>query len=574
MVNDKNSKGLLSWHEGGRMPQQLWAFDDYTEVEDRPGEFATGLTSLGFIRAALRRSSWLWRGLAALGLVAGVGLFFRLPTVYQASTSLLLTPMATGGEDAGAPITNEVTVAQSREVAGLAVSKLGLRESASKFLTSYTVTPTTDRVLFITVSAPSSSDAVNRANVLAEEFLQYRAGLLESEQLLVVKSLDQQINQAQQNLKSITAQVAQVSAQTPSPAQRARLSGLTKQRTEANTSLTTLQQAAAGTKADSQVTTATIVHGSRVLDQASPLPPHSRLKRLLEYAAIGLIAGLALGVGIIVIRAIISDRLRRRDDVAQVLGAPVKLSVGAMRSGRSKRLDAAQDSNVRRIAGFLSSAIPAGGDPAGLAVVPVDDVHIPALCLVSTAVSHARKGTQVVVADLCDGAPAARLLGAAEPGVRTVTVQDARLVVMVPEPGEVVPPGPLRSGADQVRAAEPLVAACRSADLLLTLAPLDPSLGGEYLSGWAHGVVAIVTAGQSSAARIHAVGEMVRMAGTPLIAGVLIGADKSDESLGATTIPPEADRRATAAERPPNHDTNGFFVTVDDGLGGRSSDDR
>ena len=459
MVNDKNSKGLLSWQDGGRMPQQIWAFDDYTEVEDRPAEFATGLTSLGFIRAALRRSRWLWRGLAALGLVAGVAFFFRLPTVYQASTSLLLTPMSTGGEDAGAPITNEVSIAQSREVAGLAVSKLGLQESASKFLSSYTVTPTTDRVLFITVSAPSSSDAVNRANVLAQEFLKFRAGLLESQQQLVVDSLNQQLSQASQKLKSITAQVSQVSAQTPSPAQRARLSSLSKQQTQATTALATLQQAAAGTKVNSQVTTATIVHGSQVLDKASPLPPHSRLKRLLEYAAIGLIAGLALGVGIIVVRAIISDRLRRRDDVAQVLGAPVKLSVGTMRPGRSKRLDAAQDSNVQRIAGFLASAIPSGGDPAGLAVVPVDDVHIPALCLVSLAVSRARQGAQVVVADLCDGAPAARLLGAADPGVRAVTVQDAHLVVAVPEPGEVMPAGPLRGGPDQARAAEPLAAA-------------------------------------------------------------------------------------------------------------------
>ena len=572
MVNDKNSKGLLSWHDGARVPQQLWAFDDYTEVEDRPAEFATGLTSLGFIRAALRRSAWLWRGLAALGLLAGVGFFFRLPTVYQASTSLLLTPMATGGEDAGAPITNEVSIAQSREVAGLVVNKLGLRDSVSKFLSSYTVTPTTDRVLFITVNAPSSSDAVKRTNALAEEFLDYRAGVLDSEQQLVVKSLDQQINQAQQKVRSIGAQVSQVSAQTPSPAQRSRLNSLSKQQTQANTALTTLQQTAASTKADSQVTTATIVHGSRVLDPASPLPPHSRLKRLLEYAAIGLIAGLAVGVGFIVIRAIISDRLRRRDDVAQVLGAPVKLSVGGIRPSRSKSLDAAQDSNVRRIAGFLSRAIPAVGDPAGLAVVPVDDVHIPALCLVSMAVSHARKGTRVVVADLCDGAPAARLLGAAEPGVWTVTVQDTHVVVVVPEPGEVIPPGPLRGGPDRARVAEPLIAACESADLLLTLAPLDPSLGGEYLSGWAHGVVAIVTAGRSSAARIHAVGEMVRMAGTPLIAGVLIGADKTDESLG-TTIPQEADRE-TATEHPSRHDTNGFFVTVEDGPGGRSSGDR
>ena len=555
------------------MPQQLWAFDDYTEVEDQPAEFATGLTSLGFIRAALQRSRWLWRGLAALGLVAGVAFFFRLPTVYQASTSLLLTPISTGGEDAGAPITNEVTIAQSREVAGLAVSKLGLDETASKFLTSYTVTPTTDRVLFITVSAPSSSEAVNRANVLGQEFLKFRADLLESQQQLVINSLNQQLSQANQKLKSITAQVSQVSAQTPSPAQRARLSSLSKQQTQATTALASLKQAVAGTKADSQVTTATIVNSSQVLDKASPLPPHSRLKRLLEYAAIGLIVGLALGVGIIVVRAIISDRLRRRDDVAQVLGAPVKLSVGAMRPSRSKRLDAAQDSNVQRIAGFLARAIPPGGNPAALAVVPVDDVHIPALCLVALAVSRARQGARVVVADLCDGAPAARLLGAADPGVQTVTVQDAHLVVAVPESGEVMPAGPLRGGPDQARAAEPLVTACRSADLLLTLAPLDPSLGGEYLSGWAHGAVAIVTAGRSSAARIHAVGEMIRMAGTPLIAGVLIGADKTDESLGVTTAQEEADRHATAAERP-RHDTNGFFVTVDEGLGGRSSDDR
>src|SRR4029077_14656791 len=124
-----------------------------------------------------------------------------------------------------------------------------------------------------------------------------------------------------------------------------------------------------------------------------------------------------------------------------------------------------------------------GGDPAGLAVVAVGDVHIPALCLVYLAVSRARQGAQVVVADLCDGAPAARLLGAADPGVRAMTVQDAHLVVAVPEPGEVMPAGPLRGGSDQARAAEPLTAACKSADLLLTLAPLDPSLGGEYLSG-------------------------------------------------------------------------------------------
>jgi len=44
----------------------------------------------------------------------------------------------------------------------------------------------------------------------------------------------------------------------------------------------------------------------------------------------------------------------------------------------------------------------------------------------------------------------------------------------------------------------------------------------------------VMTAGRSSSTRIHAVGEMIRLAGTPLISAVLVGADKTDESLGAT----------------------------------------
>ena len=45
-------------------------------------------------------------------------------------------------------------------------------------------------------------------------------------------------------------------------------------------------------------------------------------------------------------------------------------------------------------------------------------------------------------------------------------------------------------------------------------------------------VVVVVTAGRSSAERIHAVGEMIRLAGIDQVTAVLVGADKSDESLG------------------------------------------
>jgi hypothetical protein len=101
-----------------------------------------------------------------------------------------------------------------------------------------------------------------------------------------------------------------------------------------------------------------------------------------------------------------------------------------------------------------------------------------------------------------------------------------------------------------------------SADMLLTLAPLDPGLGGEHLSGWTTTLVAMVTAGSSSAQRIFAVGEMIRQAGIEVASAVLIGADKGDESLG---VPPaHASGRSTgigaSALRP---DADGFFASDD-----------
>ena len=46
--------------------------------------------------------------------------------------------------------------------------------------------------------------------------------------------------------------------------------------------------------------------------------------------------------------------------------------------------------------------------------------------------------------------------------------------------------------------------------------------------------MAVVTAGLSSVERIRGVGEMVRLAGMRVDSVVLLGADKSDESLGMT----------------------------------------
>jgi capsular polysaccharide biosynthesis protein len=564
--------GLNGWGDG---LEGLWPDDEVIATEDGVADLAAGLTNAGFIRAALRRSRWFWVAMAIAGLIIGSGLYLSSPPVYQASTTLLLTV----GPEAqpGTAILDNQAIAQSRGVAAVALQRLGMRQDPGSLLGSYTATVVTDRVLRITASARSSGAAVSIANAVAAAFLKFRAGQLQQEQQLQFAALDQQVSQSEQHLKSITDQISQVSAETSSPSQQAQLSHLQAQRASAENDLTALKQTTSTSKATSQITTASMITQSKVVDAASPLA-HSRYKVLILYAAAGFIIGLVLGMSIVVVRALTSDRPYRRDDVSRALGAPIKLSVPATRAPRGltrwlkgrRGLAAAEGRDLQHIVTYLRGAVRTGQPGLGtLAVVPVDDPQVAALSVVSLAMSFARQGRRVVVADLCSRSPAARLLDIKDPGVHVVSADAGRLVTAIPEPEEIAPVGPLGSASPTAQPAldGQVAAACASADLLLTLVALDPAVAAEHLATWATDAVVIITAGRSSWSKIQAVGEMIRLAGTNLVSAVLIGSDKSDESLGATrTAPADRDTAAKQASRP---DAEGHAAAADLGRGGR-----
>ena len=270
-------------------------------------------------------------------------------------------------------------------------------------------------------------------------------------------------------------------------------------------------------------------------------------------------AGSAVGIAIVAIGALVSDKLRRRDDVARIMQAPVRLSVRRIRTSRllpgRHGLGLSRHRDVQRISAHLGNAVARGGDgPATLAVVPVDDVQIPAVCLVSLAVSCAQQGLHAVIADLVPGTPAARMLKARQPGVHEVSVRGTTLTLIVPESDDLPLAGPFRKPR-WAPVAQPVATACESADVILTLASVDPAVGSEYIPGWTMSVVAMVTAGESSAQRVFSVGEMLRLAGVPSISGVLVNAEKGDESLGV--VP------GSAAPREPDLGMTGM-------LGGRN----
>jgi capsular polysaccharide biosynthesis protein len=534
---------VFSLNEGNGEREQLGVYDDFAATGNPSADFVPGLVNLGFIKAAIWRSVWFVTFLAAVGLLGGLAYYVKYPKAYQASASLLIT--LSPYEDSQTATLNNQAMAETSSVATLAMRKLGLQQSTSTFLKTYSISGVTTRVLTITASGPSPNQAQSRASAVASAFLTFRADELGAQQNLAVASLNQQVNQAKHRVDSLDTQIGQLSGQPVSPAQQSHLGQLRAQRTSAENTLSSLQQAVIGSQSTTLPALTAALKNSQVLS-VTPIP-YPEKRTLVTYVAVGLIIGLAVGLGIVILRALVSDRLRRRDDVAYALDAPVKLSVHTLRARR--RLvpwpgrAAKRNRDMRRVVAHLHSAVPRKTQGAqGLAIVAVDNAPVVAQAVMELVTSYAGSGTQVVAADLSSGAHLAHLAGLKGPGTHTVSRNGVTFAMAVPERDDMAPAGPLppfNSPPGRAQAPDPLVTSDVSADLLLTLATLDPAVGGDHLATWASNAVVVVSSGESSAERIHGVGEMIRLAGMRLDSVVLLGADKSDESLGLTPRPEE-----------------------------------
>jgi capsular polysaccharide biosynthesis protein len=516
------------------------AYADPGDFDDLPlaTDASAGLVSLGFIGSALRRRMLIWLSLTVLGLVLGLGLGLSRVPGHLATTTVLVE---TSTSSQNTEMQTDAAIAQSTPVAAAVVAQLGIQETPASFLQSYTaVAGITTTILTITAKGPSDEAAVQRATAVATQFLTFRAKYLQGQLNQTIAALNQQVNQAQQHLASIQKQISQLSAESDLSADQAALLGaLRNEVPDATNAIGTAKTNASYSQLQAQTTTAQMVHGSEVLSAATPAK-RSAKKALALYAVGGLIGGLAIGIAIAVIGGITTDRLRRRDDIAVAVGAPVRLSVGSLRGrrwvpdlrGRSGR----RSRDMERVVQHLrNAAVPPGPQgAASLAVVIVDDAPTAAQAVVRLAVAGSQQRKRVVLADLSAGAPAARQLGVTGPGIGTVTPEGVSITVVVPEAQDVAPVGPLgRPPLGSPPVNEQLTEVCAHADLILSIVTLDPAFSSDYLRTWATTAVVVATAGQSTATRLHAVGEMVRLAGTQLASVVVLDADRDDESLGA-----------------------------------------
>ncbi len=481
------------------------------------------LVSLRFLLDALRRTRRVWLALAVAGLLAGVGYHVVVPPAYSATATLYLAHPS--GTSPTAQAQDDLAMLDTQTVGRRAIALLGRSGRGLTPADLLGKTPGTmpgTNVMVLAISGPTASTAARRVDAVARAYLSFRAQLFESQHRALVTATDGQLTRLQAEVTSLDAETAALGAR-PAPEE---LASLQAQRAADTLQIIGLQQAV---QQDS-VNTLSVVNGSRVITPGTVVPV-SRKRTFALDGLTGLLAGLGLGMGAVVVLAVLSDRVRRREDVSALLGAPVGVSVGRIGGRRSLRgalrPGSADRPPLRVVVHYLEEELAAGGPHATELVVAFDDVRVPAMSLAAVAAGIAATGRRAVLVDETHTRALAKALGGGRARLRTVDLGKGRPVTLV------VPPAPWEpdDGQDWLD----VLGDVRGADAVLVLATVDPAMGAWHLRRWASEAIATVTTGAASTQQIATRAELLEAAGVRVSSAVLLRADATDESVGIAT---------------------------------------
>jgi capsular polysaccharide biosynthesis protein len=497
----------------------LASFDLESDEESYP----VPLVGLRTMKEALVRHRRFWLACAALGILVGASFHLIIPAKYVAVTRLYLTEPTTGGTYTTA---DDASLAQTNTVTYGALALLHLPRKLSARPGTYTVVAESDVLLEIKANGPTPAKAVAWARALGDSFLSVREKALGGQEQLAISSLQAQVNYLEGALKHLSTAIGVLGSAPAGTSEATQVANLVNQRSTDQGQLTTLQ----GNLQQDILEQTAVEKGSYVLDPAQILPV-SEKKVLAEDALSGLVAGLAIGAGGVVVASIISERPKRRDEIANLLGAPVELSLRGpkeprlMRWSRLRRWARKPDASLRLVQHKLRDRLDQLNQPAlGVVAVgrPVEDTA--AAILASLALTLAGEDKRVSLVDMAAGRPLARLFGERPEGSSPRTVKFAGqelTLVVTPDDFAVLNREEATKGADCV----------------LALATADPAIGAEHLAPWVGATVVVLRAGKASATLIGSVGEMLREAGIGPHAAVLLGTGSEDESFGALVEP-------------------------------------
>ena len=495
---------------------------DLDETAHGEEESATiRVVDIRVMREALSRRRLFWVICAILGLGVGGSFHLIVPATYVATTTLYL---AQPSSIAPYSIADDVSLLDTTKVAQVALGLLN--QTGSRSLPGgYAGAAVGTVLLKIRADGPAPSAAKAWVGALADAFLSVRAKTLNEQSDAEIAALQSQVRAVQLAVNHLDRAVSALSTNRSSSANANQVAQLVSARGADQSQLLNMQDQIE----QDQLAQNALVKGSYILDP--PLVAIPSKKRIFaEDGLSGLVAGLALGIGLTIVGAVVSGRPRRRADIALVLQAPVLLSIRRRRLGGWRPTRGLGSPVVRRQTRDLRRAQttvleylePPALSRVALVAVGRASEHAAAVILARCAITLAKSGKRVLLVDLTERGALARTLRAR---VRSGAHHD--LVRAGAHLGLVVNP----IGSD----VPPLGASSQESDTVLVLANADPAIGARHVEPWAAQSVVVISAGKATDLGIEATGQMLRAAGVSCLGCILLNADRGDETFGASS---------------------------------------
>ncbi len=477
------------------MRRVTWHIEDNTALA-ADGAPSASTVSLGFIRSTLKRLWYVWLAVGLLAVTIAAAWLVFVPARSTGTVTLLLAHDP--GTQPDTAMATDVSLLRTRTVTKQLSEKLSLDTSPEDLQETITAQPTTSSVLRIDISGSNPADAVARARALSEIYLSFREEQLLLQADAVIEGHRQRIEALQAQVDDLTAQYDLVSAQGGDSEQAAAIIAF---RAQMLSQITSLENAIE----DASLQVSAVVAASRVLDPASSVP-QSPLRRAVFTLGSGVVGGLGLGLGLVVVYAVTTGRLRRRADVAAAIGHPVLFTAARVtrrwRRGRQSRRVA----ELQVLSDGMLTALPTRGKrPIRLGLISVDCPTEAAMVVAAAALRLGESG-RVAAMDLTGTGVLEEQVGSLSSALGTAAADNVTVV------------GP---GTDVV------------ADVVLTLVPFEIGRGLAYVKSSTPKCVVLVKAGRSTQEGLRTVAQAARAAGVSVPFVLLVGTDSSDDSFGA-----------------------------------------
>ncbi len=465
------------------------------------------LVAMSQVSSALRRRRKLIVTIALLGAFLGLVSTFALPRKVRSDTTVFVQLPANADPERG--MTTEVALLETLAVAQKASATPGLQATPTQLRTQYTGAIVSDNIVRVTANGPSSSVANARATAVANAYLATRAAIYSDQNQALVSALRNQQASLRRQADALTNQ-----------ANTSTNPGQVTEAVQARDALNAQIQNLESTIDTDQAGMTSLVQSSKVIDIATTRHV-SKKKAAAVNMVTGFLAAGFLALGIVVLIAVTSTRVRRRADVAAAMGAPVRVSVGPIIArrwhhlGRTRKIAGQALEDLELVVRHLQAAVAASPNSA-LVIVSVDSLRVTSLAVQTLERSLVAEGRRVQVVNETS-----------------------------------------RNPHEEASARAQSNDSNRDVDVVLVLAALDPGKGAEHLREWATNAVVFVTAGRTTRTKLEANATMIRSAALQLRSIVLVDSDAIDESLGifpaenamTVSVPEPTDESPHAAQQ-------------------------